>query len=217
VLLRAVYRQATPYCATVVHLVARTTTTEGTGNCTSARGLLVAVRTAHAVCKCSSVGLHGYDILTGSCKLSMENNVVERGLDIPDKIRTQKITPVTICTTFLDTEGTPYFAHSERFIRVFHMILSQFYATEQTGFASRRRQIFIFHAPRSDRLWGLSDHLYNGYRRSIPLGWRDWAVKLTTHFCLVPIDKIRGIIPPFFAYSFITWCSLKHKNSFVLF
>lgn len=58
---------------------------------------------------------------TGSCKLSVENNDIERGLDLSDKTRTQQITPVTICTIFLDIEGTPYFAHSERSIRVSHM------------------------------------------------------------------------------------------------
>jgi hypothetical protein len=55
----------------------------------------------------------------------MESNDAERGLDLPDKTRNKQITLVTICTTFLDIEGTPHFAHSERFIRIFHMILSQ--------------------------------------------------------------------------------------------
>jgi hypothetical protein len=55
----------------------------------------------------------------------------------------------------------------------------------------------IFTSPcRSDRLWGLPNHLSNWYCGLFPRRWSGRGVKLTTHLQLVPRSRKRGSIQP---------------------
>jgi len=51
-----------------------------------------------------------------------------------------------------------------------------------------------------------------GIRDSTPEDKRGRDVKLTTHLHLVPGSRMRGAVPSFPQYAFVTWCWVKKST-----